>query len=237
MITLHTFGPAFGLPDASPFVTKADMLLKLSGLPYRKDVANPLKAPKGKLPVIEDEGQVIADSTFIRFHLERKYGIDFDAGMPPRERGIAWAVEKLLEDNLYWIVLQSRWLDDEAFARGPSFFFRAIPWPARAVVEGMMRRKLLKSTRAQGMGRHSPDEQFALAAKTYASLSSVLADSDFLGGGRPCGGDAALFAFLLSGLCRHFDSPLRAEAERYANLVGYTERMRAAYYPELAPLG
>ena len=32
MITLATFGPAFGLPDPSPFVTKADVLLKISGL-------------------------------------------------------------------------------------------------------------------------------------------------------------------------------------------------------------
>jgi hypothetical protein len=27
MITLHTFGPYFGLPDASPFVIKAMLLL------------------------------------------------------------------------------------------------------------------------------------------------------------------------------------------------------------------
>ena len=35
MITLYTFGPAFGLPDASPFVIKAELLLKLAGLPYQ----------------------------------------------------------------------------------------------------------------------------------------------------------------------------------------------------------
>ena len=29
MITLESFGPAFGLPDPSPFVTKAEMLLKM----------------------------------------------------------------------------------------------------------------------------------------------------------------------------------------------------------------
>ncbi len=35
MITLYSFGPFFGLPDASPFVMKGEMLLKLAGLPYR----------------------------------------------------------------------------------------------------------------------------------------------------------------------------------------------------------
>ena len=39
MITLYSFGPMFGLPDASPFVTKAEMLLKLSGLPFVRLVA------------------------------------------------------------------------------------------------------------------------------------------------------------------------------------------------------
>jgi hypothetical protein len=34
MITLKGFGPAFGLPDPSPFVTKVEMLLKMAGLPY-----------------------------------------------------------------------------------------------------------------------------------------------------------------------------------------------------------
>jgi len=33
MITLYSFGPAFGLPDPSPFVTKAATLLKMAGLP------------------------------------------------------------------------------------------------------------------------------------------------------------------------------------------------------------
>jgi hypothetical protein len=36
MITLYTFGPYFGLPDPSPFVLKAEILLKMAelGLPH-----------------------------------------------------------------------------------------------------------------------------------------------------------------------------------------------------------
>jgi len=37
MITLYSFGPGFGLPDPSPFVTKAEVLLKMAELPYRTD--------------------------------------------------------------------------------------------------------------------------------------------------------------------------------------------------------
>ena len=90
MITVYTFGPAFGLPDPSPFVTKGEVLLKLSGLPYQTKRADVRKAPKGKLPYIDDDGTVVADSTFIRFHLEDKHGIDFDKGFPPEQRAVAW---------------------------------------------------------------------------------------------------------------------------------------------------
>jgi hypothetical protein len=80
MITLYTFGPFLGTPDSSPFVTKAMALLKVAGLEYREQVGGILRAPKGLLPFIDDDGEVVADSTFIRFHIERKYRFDFDAG-------------------------------------------------------------------------------------------------------------------------------------------------------------
>jgi glutathione S-transferase len=51
---------------------KGEMLLKLAKLPYRTDTRGFPRAPKGKLPYIVDDGEVIADSTLIRLHLERK---------------------------------------------------------------------------------------------------------------------------------------------------------------------
>ena len=50
MITLYTFGPAFGLPDPSPFVTKVEVLLKMAGLAYGTNTTGFRRAPKGKLP-------------------------------------------------------------------------------------------------------------------------------------------------------------------------------------------
>jgi hypothetical protein len=49
IITLYTFGPFFGLPDGSPFVTKTMLLLKFAGLEYSEDRGGYGKAPKGKL--------------------------------------------------------------------------------------------------------------------------------------------------------------------------------------------
>ena len=74
MIILYGFGPGFGLPEISPFVTKTDVQLKMAGLAYCKEKAKPPASPKGQLPYIVDEAETIADSTFIRAHLEGKYG-------------------------------------------------------------------------------------------------------------------------------------------------------------------
>lgn len=74
MITLYAGGENFGLPEVSPYVTKTEVQLKMAGLDFLKVPATPDTSPKGQLPWIDDDGQAVADSTFIRAHLERKYG-------------------------------------------------------------------------------------------------------------------------------------------------------------------
>ena len=81
MITLYTFGPYFDLPDPSPFVMKGEVLLKMANLPFEIDTGGFNKAPKGKLPYISDGGEIVADSSLIRLHIEKKYGFDFDSGL------------------------------------------------------------------------------------------------------------------------------------------------------------
>ena len=85
-IVLYGSNPGFGLPESSPFVIKAEVQLQMAGLPYRKAPGIPPQAPKGKIPWIDDGGEIVCDSTFIRAHLERKYGIDLDQGLDARRR-------------------------------------------------------------------------------------------------------------------------------------------------------
>ena len=95
MITLYTFGPAWGLPDPRPFVTKAMVLLKMSGLPFETDSGGFRKAPRGKLPYIRDGEEVVANSTLIRLHLERRHRHRLRRGLTAEQRGIAWAAENV----------------------------------------------------------------------------------------------------------------------------------------------
>lgn len=234
MITLHVFGPGFGLPDPSPFVIKADVLLKLSGRPYEKKRADVRKAPKGKLPVIVDDGVAVPDSTFIRFHLEDKYGIDFDAGLSPAEKGAAWAVDKLLEDHLYWIEVKNRWMVDSNFDRGPRHFFKIVPAPVRPLVISMVRRRVNRNLWGQGLGRHTDAELLRLGTRGVDAIAQVLGDRPFMMGPKACGVDATAFAFVAGLLCPLFDSKLREHAETLGNLVAYRDRCMKLWYPEIA---
>ena len=191
MITLYKLGPEFGLPEPSPFVTKAEILLKMAGLPYKIDLKGFSKAPKGKLPYIEDEGKIVANSTFIRFHIERKYGFDFDAGLAEAQKGYAWAIEKMCEDHLYWLAVEVRFLDPRNFEAGPAEFLKVAPAPIRPLVKMFVLRNIRKTLRLQGLGRHSADDRAALGRRDLRAISQALGDKPFLFGEAPCGADAS----------------------------------------------
>ena len=230
MITLYTFGRYFGLPDPSPFVMKAMLLLKFAGLPFVENRKGFRRAPKGKLPYIDDGGTIIADSTFIRYHIEKKYGFDFDAGLGPEQRACAWAVEKMCEEHLYWALVAERWCVEKNFAKGPAQFFRALPMPLRPAVRYMVRRRVRKRLEFQGFGRHSRSEQAILAKADIDAVGALLGDKAYLMGERPCGADAAVFGAVASFLDPELATEIRAGAEKHQNLIRYRDRLLRDYF-------
>ena len=116
MIKLYQFNPAWGLPNPSPFCMKVETYLRMVGLPY--EVINgvlPFKAPKKKLPYIEDGTQVIADSGFILKYLKQTYGDKLDENLSDHEKASAHALSRLFEENLYWVVLYCRWIEESIY--------------------------------------------------------------------------------------------------------------------------
>lgn len=234
MLKLQMFGTAFGLPDPSPFAMKGEMLLKLAGVDYTTEIGDVRKAPKGKMPVLIDGDTAIPDTTFIRFHLEDTHGIDFDKGLSARDRGIAWSVEKMLEESLYFAVMHERWAIDENFDRGPRMFFDSIPAPLRGILVRMIRKQVIRNLWGQGTGRHSRAEICRLAARILTSLSDVMGDNKYLMGSHTCGADASVFPFVAGSLCPVFDSEVLTHARSHKNLIDYNQRMMAEFYPDLA---
>jgi glutathione S-transferase len=233
MIKLYCFGRAPGLPDMSPFVAKAMLLLKLAGLDYVEDRTGFMRAPRGKLPYIDDDGVIVADSTQIRRHIEKRRGVDFDAGLSAEQRAIAWAAERMCEDHLYWLLAQGRWCDDANFARGPARIFDSAPAPLRPIIRAVARRKVSGVLHAQGTGRFSPEEASRHGRRDIETLATLLGDKPYFFGDKPCGADATLFGFLAGVLADMWESPIRDAALAAPNLVAYRDRLMRAYFPDV----
>ncbi len=230
MIRLHQFAPAFGLPNASPFCMKLEMYLRMAGLPYEAvNSGDVLKAPKRKLPYIEDGVRVVADTTFIIDYLKATYGDPLDGWLSPAQRAVALAFQRLFEENLYWAVVHTRWADAAGWEQTREAFFAALPVPIRWILPTLARRGILAEMNGQGMGRHSAAEIHAIGSRDVGAVADFLADKPYLMGEEPCSLDAVAYAFLANLLWAPVDSPIREAARARPNLEAYCLRMKARY--------
>jgi len=94
VIKLHSFPGRWGLESLSPFAMKVEVYLKARKLPYETSYGNPRGAPKQKVPWVADaDGTIIADSSAILAHFEKKSKTPFDEGMDENARARAHAIK------------------------------------------------------------------------------------------------------------------------------------------------
>ncbi|MEM8505246.1 MAG: glutathione S-transferase family protein [Cyanobacteria bacterium P01_D01_bin.1] len=231
MITLYQFAPALGLRCPSPVCLKLETYLRMTALPYQVAAnANVLKAPKKKLPYIVDNGHVIADSGFIINYLMETYGDSLDAHLSPKQRGTMLGMRRLMEEHLYWVAFYFRWVDDDNWKIIKDVFFEDVPMPMRLVVPTLVRRSAIRDLYGQGIGRHSPDEVFALGCENITAISDFLSDQPYLMGDQPTSLDAIGYGMLSNIMRVSIDSRLKSYALGFKNLVAYCDRMHTRYW-------
>jgi glutathione S-transferase len=233
MIILYQFPPAFGLPNASPFCLKLELYLRMAGLPYRNRYTLELhRAPKGKLPWIDDDGTALADSGLIIDYLKGRYGDTLDRDLTPVQRATALAITRLLEEHLYWTVLHDRWISAVGWKMTRPGFFGAMPWPLRVIVPWVARRGIRAELHGHGMGRHTPEQIHALGVADVDALAELLGDKAFFLGSQATSVDAVAAAFLANIVMVPLESPIKRAAAAHPNLVAYCRRMAQQYFPD-----
>lgn len=234
MLTLHGFSKNFGLSDPSPFVFKVDAYLRMAGIPFDKNsqFSNLKKAPKGKLPFIDDEGEIIADSQFIIEHLEKKHGHPLDSHLTEQQKAIAYLTTKSIDENLYFALVYSRWQDDESWPRVKNAFFGKFPVPFKWIVPRVARKQVIRTLHGQGISRHSKPEIQDICRKTFQALSDLIGENHYVFGDKPCSLDATIFAFLAEFILAELDNSFNEIARSYPVLVKYCQRIFKEYYVE-----
>ena len=239
MITLHKFVPAWGLPDISPFCTKVETYLRMTGWQYQTKLGDARKAPKQKLPFIELQGRTVSDSNDIvhalEAHKDNPLGHALDAGLSAHDLAASRALQSMLEEHLYFITYWRRWADPAGWAVAQPVVAGmlvqlGIPRFAAGLVSKLVRSQGIKTLYAQGTGRHSTQEINAMGVQLLTALSDWLGDRPYMLGDQARTVDASAYAFLIGILLPPIEGPMKAHLQSKANLVAYCERMRTQYW-------
>ncbi len=207
----------------------------MAGIEYTVRAALPLFAPKGKLPYIVDGDIELADSRFIIRHLKTRYK-DLDDALSPAESALSLALQRLIEEHLFWATMYSRWqYTDANWQVNKKAIFGVLPPLICDVAALVYRYKIRQQIYGHGIGRHESQDIFELAMWDIDALSECLGDKKYFWGDQPTALDATAFGFLINTIDCPIESPLKEYGLSKSNLANYVGRIKARYYPELAP--
>ncbi len=232
MIKVHQFSRCWNVPNPSPFCMKLETYLKMAEISHEIITDNaPQKAPKKKMPFIDDEGKRIADSRLIINYLKAKYGDNIDNDLSTEQEAMSMAVTAMCDEHLYWGIIYSRWFDDSGWMILEPAFFGHIKQPMRLFLVTIIKRNMRNQLYQHGMGRHAREEIYSLCCEDVVALAHLLADKDFLFGEKPHIIDATIHAYLANILYTPFNNPMKATAQEFPQLDAYCQRMNKLYYP------
>jgi len=192
------------------------------------------RAPRGKLPWLEDGVTTIPDSSAITAELQRRSDVLDEASVDAATAARAHLVRRTTEESLYFALVAERWRDPAVLARYSSDLLASMPAVARPLVTRVARRQLERQLWQQGYGRHSLPAIHAIAAADLAAIATILDDRPYFTGDRPRAVDASVFGLLANLWHIPIETPLRRAVATHENLVGFIDRMRTRYASDVA---
>ena len=184
----------------SPFCMKVRAILRYKWVDFA--TVSPLGAPLvdirrrgkiGKVPAIELDGTMIADSTDIAYALEAHFPEPSIIPADDRRRGLCHALEDWADESLYFLGLYYRWF--EAEGRKPIAGVFGASLKGRLAYRFYLRR-ILGQIRGQGTLRKPPDHVLRDLRRQLDAVELLVSQDDFLLGDRPFLCDFALWGQL-----------------------------------------
>ena len=231
MVVIVRFGPGWsGFGCISQFVLKVETYLRMAGIHYQvKDAGLDFPdAPKGKLPYIEHEGRIIADSNIIIDYLKDHFGDPLDSLLKESQQATSHMVKRMMEEHLWWVMNRERWWAPE----NPY-------WHTSGMLEGLaekeyeeIRNDAHRKCMEHGVGAFTNNEIDVRGKKDLDTISLILGDQDFFHGQQPTSVDATAYAFLFQIVRAPYTSSLKTAARSHENLSAYIERIYNRWFSE-----
>lgn len=221
----------------SPYAAKLQAYFRLFDIKHEM-VAVPVPdvGPRGKVPFISVGDTRIADSGLIVDYLKRTVS-DPDARLTPAEKSLGVAVQGMLEDHLYWVIIYYEFFDQG----GWDFLMKVMVGDPTAlpveIQEALRERRedFRKRCYDQGIARFTPAEIIDKAKKDLAAVDALIADKRYLlGNERPTSYDAVVFGFTQAFFqARGMHPEITDFARTLPNLGRFIQHITATWYPEL----
>ena len=194
MIVLHQF-------EISPFCDKIRRILHVKGEPYEVREVPPSRAVTevrrinriGKLPTLEDDGRVVADSTEIAYYLEERFPDPPLLPKHPLERALVHVLEDWADESLYFYEMTLRFTLPHNRRRWlPELLKYEAPWFQR-VAPFVMPMVLRSRVRTQGIGRKPIEAIVADVERHVRAVDGLVSDGQWLVGSALSLADIAVF--------------------------------------------
>jgi glutathione S-transferase len=227
MLTLYSYPDLYGVADNNGYGLKVYAFLKLAGVPFtHQHVFDASSAPRGQLPYIVDDGDVIGDSEAIIAHLTEKYRLGIDAALSPAQRTTNLLVTRMLDD-LYWVMSYSRWKDERYF---PLFRDAFMAQHSQIDAAGLNKARDYNAQRYffQGIGRYAPDQAYARGLADLKVLADLIPAGGYVHGALPTSIDAGIYGFIANIHFLPIPTPLQQFVAAHPNLVRHCEAIHAA---------
>lgn len=197
MLVLHQF-------EISPYCDKIRRVLRLKGLEFEKREWPPselvgLKKINAvrKLPVLEDDGTYITDSSDIARYIDARHPDPPLFPDDPRGRAEVTVLEDWADESLYYHALYFRWVIPKSAERHARMLLASESSATlRAVLKPIVPRSIRKQAVTQGLGKKDQRTVERELSGLLEALDGWLGDRDWLVGDAPTLADVAVAAQL-----------------------------------------
>ena len=210
--------------ELSHYCEKIRLILDYKGLTYRKVEVTPglgqldlyQMSGQRQVPVLKDGVEVIADSTAIALHLDKKYPDRPILPTDPQQRALCLLMEEWADQS---IGLNARKVMLGAFSQDPAFRSAVLPpsTPAflKTIVESVPNEALSLLGAGAGFGADTVKTARKAMQQNLESLSVLLSEKPYLIGDQP-----TLADFAVAGLTMYVKFPAGSYLDIPAALKG-----------------